>query len=158
MSLKRSRLLGISDKISNFGIYLLAGSRSQAFRLRPMRALRAKTAIAKNGLNGTTLWFSGSSLKPVQSILAEDGRFTLKAGCGRENLRAKTAAASASVRRSWRSGSSSSDPGPRRRPEAKPRNLRRAKRFHSKNVTRPASDGRGPWNSADDGGRTKKAR
>src|SRR5712692_5826967 len=99
MSLKRSRLLGISDKISNFGIYLLAGSRSQAFRLRPMRALRAKTAIAKNGLNGTTLWFSEGSLKPVQSIWPKGGKFMLKGACGRENLRAKTAAASASVRR-----------------------------------------------------------
>jgi hypothetical protein len=81
--------LGIPGKISNFGIYLLAGSRLQAFRLQPTRALRAKTAIAKNGLNGTTLCFSGSSPKPVQSIWPKDGKFMLKAGCGRENLSAK---------------------------------------------------------------------
>src|SRR5271166_5773299 len=63
------------------------------------------------------------------SISAKGGRFMLKAGCARENSRTRTAAASASARKSSRSVSSFWDRGLTRPPAAKPKNLRRANKF-----------------------------
>ena len=99
MSLNRAMVIG------NLGgdpelRYLPSGQPVVGFSIRPTRPTRTNRGRSRSVLNGTTLWFSESSLKPVQSISPEDGRFTLKAGRGRENLRAKTAGASASVRRS----------------------------------------------------------
>ena len=100
MSLNRVTIIGHLGQDLELRYLPTSGQPVTGFSVATDESFTAKTAIARSGLNGTTLWFSESSLKPVQSISPKGARFTLKAGCGRENLRAKTAVASAIARRS----------------------------------------------------------
>jgi len=99
ISLNRATIIGHLGQDPELRYLPASGQPVTGFSVATTKPSPARTATVRSGFNGTTLSLSENSLKPVRSISAKDSRYMLKAGCARENSRAKTVEASASARK-----------------------------------------------------------
>jgi hypothetical protein len=100
MSLNRVSLIGHLGQDPELRYLPTSGQPVTGFSIATDESFTGKDGNRQERVEWHHIVVFGNSLRPVQSISAKADRFMLKADCRCGNLRARTAAASGSVRRS----------------------------------------------------------